>query len=121
MWGPNRFNSRRMGGTQAGYGEQRTPAQTLAEHRAALSELRQDLREGPIWHMPNTQPRKTSFGAGCPYEQCSSILVRELEVGATHRRRVLQGRLVTQAIKMQSVQTVLEDEAGGLVPVSGGG
>lgn len=110
---------RRVGGTQAPYGEQRTKAQTLAEHRSALLELKRDLHESSCAHIPNIATRKTHFGAATPFESCSSILIRDLVVGSTHRRRVLKGRTVTEAIKMQSVQTVLEDEAGDVVTVSG--
>jgi hypothetical protein len=69
-------------------------------------------------HMPSIASRKSSFEAACPFELCSSILIGDLELGSTHQRRVLKGRLVEDAIKMQSVQTVLEDEYGDVVVVS---
>jgi hypothetical protein len=90
----------------------------LAEHRSALLELKQVLRERSSMHMPSIASRKSSLGPACPFELCSSILIGDLELGSTHQRRVLKGRLVEDPIKMQSVQTVLEDEPGDVVVVS---
>jgi hypothetical protein len=61
-------------------------------------------------YLPNRGTRKANFGAARPYESCSSVLIRDLKAGTTRNGSVLKGRLVTEAIKMQSVQTVLEDE-----------
>jgi hypothetical protein len=66
--------------------------------------------------MPNIQPRKAGFAPKPSFEECSPILIEDLEIGV-HRGRMLRGRLITKAIKMQSVQSVLEDEAGGVVTV----
>lgn len=110
----------RIGGTQAGYGQRRTTAQTLTEHDLALKELTKGLKESPSLHMPNIQPRKASFAPTPSFEECSPTQIKDLEVGEVHRCRMLRGRLITKAIKMQSVQSVLDDEAGGVVTVSTG-
>lgn len=112
------FPFKRLGGAQGRYGDQRTKAQTLAEHRSALLGLKQVLRERSSMHMPSIASRKSRFETACPFELCSSILIGDLELGSTHQRRMLKGRLVEDAIKMQSVQTVLEDESGDVVVVS---
>lgn len=111
---------RRMGGAQAGWGQERSRAEILAEHHSALAELTHDIlskRTGV--HVPSIASRKpTKYAKPPAMEHCSQIMIDDLEVGATHRGSVLKGRLITQAIKMQSVQSVLEDAAGDVVVVS---
>jgi hypothetical protein len=110
---------RSLGGSQAAWGQERSRAETLAEHHSALAELKADISKNPGLHLPNIASRKRVVYAQPPaLELCSRIRIRDLEVGATHRGSVLRGRLLTEAIKMQSVQSVLEDEAGDVVVVS---
>jgi hypothetical protein len=92
-------------------------AQTLAEHTNALLRLRKSVAEDSVLYLPNRATRKANFGAACQFESCSNIFIRDLNAGKTHRGSVLKGRLVTEAIKMQSVQTLLEDDAGDVVKV----
>lgn len=110
---------RRMGGTQASWGQERSRAETLAEHHFALAELKQKLSTLTALHLPNIASRKPMEYAKPPaMEHCSRIMIQDLEVGATHRGSVLKGKLITQATKMQSVNSVLEDVAGDVVVVS---
>lgn len=111
---------RRMGGEQAAWGQERSRAETLAEHHSALAELKQDISKRPgLHHVPNiiASRKPTEYAKPPAMQHCSRILIRDLEVGATHRGSVLKGKLITQAIKMQSVQSVLEDAAGDVIVV----
>lgn len=107
----------------AGYGQPRTRVETLAEHAAALQELRQELQSNRTkMHVPNIAARKAAPPYSAPpppAESCRRILINDLDLGVVHRSRILRGRLITDAyIKMQSVQSVLEDDAGDVVMVS---
>jgi hypothetical protein len=116
---------RRMGLTLGGFGELRSRAQVLVEHNTALAELKKELNKIPCLHAPNLMPRKRPIHpVPLPVEKCSSISIKQLEVPlqsdcthCTHRGKVLKGKLITEAIKMQSVQSVLEDAAGDVVTV----
>lgn len=46
------------------------------------------------------------------------LLIKDLSVNCEHEGAVLKGKLVTDALQMRSVQSVLEDEAGDVVTVS---
>lgn len=70
-------------------------------------------------HVPNLRSRKPASTRLPPaIDSCCPILINDMEVDKVHKGCVLKGRLITEAIKMQSVQSVLEDAAGDVVTVS---
>jgi hypothetical protein len=111
---------RRLGGAKAGFGQQRTRDQTLVEHESALRELKSELRKRDGF--------RASFSMGAckaPFsiqpaavDRCHPLLIKDLDVNCEHIGAVLKGKLVTDALQMRSVQSVLEDEAGDVVTVS---
>ncbi|EFJ53047.1 hypothetical protein VOLCADRAFT_85918 [Volvox carteri f. nagariensis] len=61
---------------------------------------------------------KADFPEPQPLERCTPILISELQLGMTHRGRVLRGRLLVKPVLMTALSTVLEDENGDTVMVS---
>jgi hypothetical protein len=51
-------------------------------------------------------------------QDCVPIAIADLQLGATHKGRVLYGRLIVEPIFLSSVASLIEDEAGHVVQVS---
>lgn len=104
--------------------QQRTKSRVIKKHQARLHHIQKMFSDPEHDRFASTrayngQVKPTSEVPALPaLGDCTSIAVKDLQCGTTHRRQVLRGVLVVDACFTGSVDTVLEDQAGDCVQVS---
>ena len=108
------------------FGQQRSNEQMLQQHEAALKKCQQMCSMAGATHYnvstSNVDVKPVAFGSssGPPDpSRCTVVPAKALQASTTHRGQMLRGTLVVQPVVYTSVQTILQDENGDLVTVSG--
>lgn len=105
-----------------GIGQPRSRDELLERHERSRKEIISMMTSDAQTFSLNLGTYKTKSAADFPSPPaliaCTPIHVHSLKAGNTYRGRLLRGTLAVQPIFVQSVQTLLEDEKGGLVCVS---
>lgn len=79
-----------------------------------LKDARSGMHQMTMSHSHDHKPQ----GGAASWAALTPMLVQDLQVGTTHRGRVLEGQVIADPALISSVMLLLEDRAGGILEVA---